>query len=119
MSDNIGLSKEELQEKLEKMIFKYEHLKEKLQSYNIDLKKAPEVGDVFGDDSGDIIRRMYVYRVTEETNTFEALSYTRVKDNPNSVFICNGYFDFTTLKYFKFLGKTDINIDDLFLVGSK
>lgn len=119
MSDNIELSKEELQEKLEKMIFKYEHLKEKLQSYDIDLEKTPEVGDVFGDDSGDIIRRMYVYGVREETNTFEALSYTRVKNNPDSAFICSGYFDFPTLKYFKFLGKTNINTDDLFLVGSK
>lgn len=119
MSDDIEFTKEELQEKLERVIFKYENLKEKLKTYEIDLEKTPEVGDVFCDDSDIVFRRMYIYNVREETNTFEALSFAKVKDNPESIYVCSGCFDFHTLKYFKFLGKSDIRIEDLFLVGKK
>ena len=101
----------------EDLLFEVEKLKDTLNNYNKEMEKIPEKGDVFEGDYEDIFRRIFVYNVEPSRNTAYVLSLSMIKDRPSSICVLDCFMDFRTISQFKYIGKTDIDVLDLFLIG--
>lgn len=101
----------------EDLLFEVEKLKDTLNYYNKEMEKIPEKGDVFAEDYEDMFRRIFVYNVEPSRNMVYVLSLSMIKDKPSTICILDCLMDFRTISNFKYIGKTDIDVLNLFLIG--